>query len=310
MTFRPSPTSLAAGAATILALTAAAPAAAAPEQVYGGHTAQDAPIALRVAGSGRALTQLLAHVRAACDDGNAATWSGAASFAAFAPPTIGPGENVFSPARVSRRGAFRATGMATDAYGDMIGKVTETIRGTIRRGVAHGTFSATIDISDPASGAKVTSCRSGTLRWAARSAPGRVYAGLTSDRRPIVVQRSRSGRKVDSLWVSWSAPCRNVGGFYVAEELVNFPVSGGGRFGDAFADEVKPEEGGTRAFAYRLDGRAGASRAAGTLRVEVTDKDAAGTTTDTCDSTLLRWSARSTKGAAPRVKPPIRRVGG
>jgi hypothetical protein len=291
-------------AGVALALTAAAPAAAAPASVYGGHTAQDAPIALRVAGSRRALTQLLVHVRAACDDGNGATWSGAASFAAFAPPTIDVGENVFSPARLSRRGAFRAKGVATDAYGEMIGKVTETIRGTIRRGAAHGTFSATIEIVDPATGAKVTSCRSGTLRWAARSAPGRVYAGLTSDRRPIVVQRSRSGRKIDSLWVSWSAPCRNVGGFNVAEELVNFPVSGRGRFGDTFTDDVKPAEGGTRAFAYLVDGRAGGSRVAGSLRVEVTDKDAAGTITDSCDTTLLSWSARSTKGAAPRVKPP------
>ena len=80
MTFRPSDSI---GAATILARSAAAPAAAAPvpvyggsHRVYGGHTAQDAPIALRVAGSGRALTQLLIHVRCApCDDGNAATSS-------------------------------------------------------------------------------------------------------------------------------------------------------------------------------------------------------------------------------------------
>jgi len=306
MTFRPSLI----GAATILALSAAAPAAAAPVQVYGGHTAQDAPIALRVAGSGRTLTQLLVHVRAPCDDGNGATWSGAASFAAFAPPTINLGANVFSPARISRRGAFRATGMARDTYGDKLGTVTQTIRGTIRRGVAHGTFAATIEIIDPATGAKVTSCRSGTLRWAARSAPGRVYAGLTSARLPIVIERSRSGRKVNSMWVSWAAPCQNAGGWAVAEELVNFPVSGAGRFGDTFSDEMKVDGVGTNAFAYRLAGTAGASRAAGTLRVEITEKDAAGATTDTCDTTLVSWSARSTKGPAPRVRPPIRRVGG
>jgi hypothetical protein len=87
-------------------------------------------------------------------------------------------------------------------------------------------------------------------------------------------------------------------------------VSGAGRFGDTFSDELKLEGVGTRAFAYRLDGTAGASRAAGTLRVEITDKDAAGATTDTCDTTLVSWSARSTKGKAPRVRPPIRRVGG
>lgn len=305
-------TCAAAGAAATLALTAAAPAAAAPESIYGGHTAQDAPIALRVAGSGRVLTQLLVHVHATCDDGAGASWSGAASFAAFTPPAIGIGENVFSPARISRRGAFRATGLATDRYGDKIGTVTEKIRGTVRGATAHGTFSATIDIVDPATGAKVTSCRSGTLRWAARSAPGRTYAGLTSNRRPVVVQRSRSGRMIDSVWVGWSAGCQNVGGFSVGEELVRFPASRTGRFGDGFSDELKLPDGGTRVFAYRLDGRAGATLASGTFRVEITDKDAAGATTDTCDSTQLSWSARSTRGRAPRVSPKrsaIRRVG-
>ena len=186
--------------------------------------------------------------------------------------------------------------------------MTQTIRGTIRRGVAHGTFAATIEIVDPATGAKVTSCRSGTLRWAARSAPGRVYAGLTSARVPIVVERSRSGRKVNSMWVSWSAPCRSEGGFAVAEELVNFPVSGAGRFGDTFSDEVKLDGVGTRAFAYRLDGTAGASRAAGTLRVEITDKDAAGAT-----DRHLRHHARELDRAldqGPRRRGSGRRSGG
>jgi hypothetical protein len=301
---------LAAGAAVTITLATAPAAVAAPDAIYGGHTSQSAPIALRVAGNGRALEQLLVHVDTSCDDGEGATWSGPASFAAFKPPTIHVGENVFSPARLSRRGAFRATGLATDSYGDKIGAVTETIRGTVRRGIAHGTFSATIDILDPASGAKITSCRSGTQRWEARSAPGRTYAGLTSDRRPIVVQRSRSGRRVDSLWLSWSAPCQSGGGFSVGEELVRFPVSGAGRFKSAFSDDVTLPEGATRSYAYAVHGRAGATRASGTFDVDIADKDAAGATTDTCGTTLLRWSARSTKGAAPKLRSgEVRRVG-
>lgn len=75
-------------------------------------------------------------------------------------------------------------------------------------------------------------------------------------------------------------------GWAVAEELVNFPVSGAGRFGDTFSDELKVDGVGTKAFAYRLDGTAGASRAAGTLQVEITEKDAAGATTDTATP---RW---------------------
>jgi hypothetical protein len=312
MSLHPSFIRLAAGAAATLALGAAPPAVAASGPIYGGHTAQDAPIALRVGAGGRALKQLLVHIQTSCDDGRGLVWSGAASFAAFKPPTIETGENVFSPARLSRRGVFRATGQARDTYGDKLGTATQTIRGTLRRGVAHGTISATIDLVDPATGAKVTSCRSGTQRWAARSAPGRTFAGLTSNGRPIVVERSRDGRMIDSLWVSWLAPCQGGGAWAVGEELLRFPVSRTGRFGEPFSDDVKPPDGGTRAFAYRLRGLAGATRVSGTFRVEVTDKDTAGATTDSCDTTLLSWSARSTRGRAPRVSPKpgeVRRVG-
>lgn len=294
---------LAAAAAAILALCAAPPAAAATSPIYGGHTAQDAPIALRVGAGGRTLTQLLVHIRGACDDGHGVIWSGAASFADFRPPTIEQGENVFSPARLSRRGAFRATGQAMDMYGDRLGTTTETIRGTVRGGVAHGTISATVDLVDPATGAKVTSCRSGTLRWAARSAPGRSFAGLTSDGRPIVVERSRDGRMLDSLWVSWFAPCQSGGAWGIGEQLLRFRVSRTGRFGEPFTDDVQPPEGGTRVFAYLLRGLARTTRLSGTFRVEVTDKDAAGATTDSCDTTLLSWSARSTQGRVPKVRP-------
>jgi hypothetical protein len=294
---------LAAAVAAILTLAAAPPAVAASAPIYGGHTAQDAPIALRVGAGGRALTQLLVHIRSTCDDGHGVIWSGAASFAAFKPPTIDEGENVFSPARISRRGGFRATGQASDMYGDKLGTTTETIRGTVRGGVAHGTISATVEVVDPATGAKVTSCRSGTQRWAARSAPGRSFAGLTSDGRPIVVERSRDGRMIDSLWVSWLAPCQGEGAWAVGEQLLRFSVSRTGRFGEPFTDDVQPPEGGTRVFAYLLRGLARTTRVSGTFRVQVTDKDAAGATTDTCDTTLLRWSARSTQGKVPKVSP-------
>jgi hypothetical protein len=292
-----------------MSLSTIAAAASLAASIYGGHTSQDAPVALRVSGDGRTLEQLLVHVHARCDDGNSGSWSGAASFAAFKPPTFQLGKSVFSPARVSRRGSFRATGVAADRFGDNFGIVTQTLRGSVRRGVARGTYSATIDITD-ANGAKITSCRSGSVRWEARSAPGRTYAGLTSDGRPVVVQRSRDGRRVDSLWVSWSAPCQGGGGFSIGEGLVRFPVSRRGSFGDAFSDDLKLDVGGTRTFAYDLSGDVGASRASGTFRVQVADKDPAGATTDTCDTTLLSWSARSTKGAVKPRRRGIQRVGG
>jgi hypothetical protein len=297
-------------AGVALALAGAAPAAAAPAALYGGHTSEDAPITLQVSADGRTLRQLAFYVDTACDDGTTSDWTGVASFSAFKPATIALGKNVFSPARVSRRGSFRTTGLEQDAYdGGHVGTTTETLRGSIRGGVGHGTFSARTEIVD-AGGAKVATCAGRTVRWEAHSAPGRTYAGLTSDGLPVVVQRNRDGRRVDHVWMAWEAPCQSDGFFAFGESFVNFPVSRSGRFGNAFDDPVTLDGGGARTYAYSLHGQLGSQRASGTFQVVVTDKDAGGATTDTCDSTLQRWSVRSTKGKAPKGRPgEIRRVG-
>src|SRR5207237_10525050 len=99
-----------------------------------------------------------------------------------------------------------------------VGLVTEGIAGRLRGGKGRGTLEATIEGSDRA-GAHVTTCRSGVQHWTARSAPGRVYAGLTSDRRPVVVERSHDGRKVGTFWVSYFAPCRPSGAAAIGEGL-------------------------------------------------------------------------------------------
>lgn len=113
-----------------------------------------------------------------CDAGYDASWSGFASFQSFKPATVGEGDNVFSPARSSRRGTFRATGETVGAYGENgIGRITETVRGSVRRRAAHGTYSATLVMTDRTTGATITTCRTGTVRWEARSAPARSMPG-------------------------------------------------------------------------------------------------------------------------------------
>ena len=148
---------------------------------------------------------------------------------------------------------LRANGVGTAEFGAGPATVTQRLRGTVRRGVARGTLSATLVLTETATGAKHT-CRSGSLRWEAFSNPGHVYAGLTSDGRPVVVQRSRNGRKVDAFWVSFNAPCQKEGGFAIGEELLNFPLSSGA-FGDTWTYEPDPKT----SAAYSLRGRVGAS---------------------------------------------------
>jgi hypothetical protein len=294
-----------------LALTAAAPAAAAPTAIYGGHTSFYAPFSLRIAANGSKLTDMLLQVDFECDDGSGASWSGRASFQSFKPATVEPGHNVFTPARISRRGTFRATGQAAATYGPdgKLGTIAEELRGTVRRGTAHGTYSATLVIRNADTGATVKTCRSGAVRWEARSAPGRVYAGLSSSREPLVIERSRNGHKVTILWVAFTAPCQSGGAFEVGLGLSNFTISSSGRFGDRWTDEEKRDEGGTDVRAYTFEGSVGAARASGTFGVQITQKDAAGATTETCESPVAHWTARSTKGAKLKPRKNEIRVG-
>jgi hypothetical protein len=261
--------------AAALALTAAAPAAAAaPATIYGGTLPDDAPFALRLANDGRTLKSLLAHVRTTCDGGQYRTLSG---------------QDDLPRTRLSEHGGLRADVRSSAEFEDGTGAVTERLRGSLRNGRGRGTLSVTIVVTNATSGAKQT-CRSGKLRWTAVSSPGTVFAGTTSDGRPIVLRRSRDGGKIDSLWVSFYAACSEAGGgFAIGEELVDFPLRSGA-FGDTWTYE--PDK--TISAQYSLRGRVGAARASGTLRVVVTVK---GDEADTCDTTQLSWSARSSKGA-------------
>jgi hypothetical protein len=264
-------------AAASLALIAAAPAsAAAPATVYGGTLPEDAPFALRFAKDGRTLDSLLSHVSLTCDDGQRRTLSGV---------------DTFARTKLSKRGALRVDGASTVAFDDGTGAVTERIRGTVRKGRARGTLSATMVLTVAATGAKQT-CRSGTLRWTVVSSPGTIFAGTTSDGRPLVLRRSRDGSQVDAVWVSFDAACQGGGGFAIGEKLIDFPLRSGA-FGDTWTFE--PDK--TISALYSLRGRVAAARASGGFRVQVTVKDDAGATTDSCDTTQLSWTARSSKGA-------------
>ena len=140
------------------------------------------------------------------------------------------------------------------------------------------------------------------MRWEARSAPGRVYAGLSSDREPLVIERSRNGRKVTILWVAFTAPCQSGGAFEIGEGLTNFTVSAAAASATHWTDEEKRDDGGSDVRTYTFDGTVGARSASGTFGVQITEKDAAGATTETCESPVAHWTARSTKGA--KLKPP------
>ena len=85
------------------------------------------------------------------------------------------------------------------------GTIAHTIKGSVRRnGSASGSYRAKIVLHDKAGGAEVGTCDTGTVRWRARSARGRVYAGATSQGPPMVIELDKAGFAVAS-GAAWAA---------------------------------------------------------------------------------------------------------
>ncbi len=116
-----------------------------------------------------------------------------------------------------------------------------------------------------------------------------------------MIERSRDGRR-SAPHTSRGPRPPSGGAFEFGEGLTNFTVARSGRFGDRWNDESKPDDGGSSLYAYTFEGTLGAFSASGTFGVQITQKNAAGVVTESCESTVERWTARSTKGA--KVKPP------
>jgi hypothetical protein len=283
--------------ACVMALGAAAlpsPAGAATVgTVYGGATAQDDPMALVVTGDHRLVRAVLVHVDLRCADGKSAVWAGPILVRQGRPRAPRPGDNVLFAGAISRTGRVRLRGLGTTDYGSAVGAVRETMGARFRGAAASGTLSMTIGLTDKATAAPVTTCRSGAVRWRAASAPGRVFAGLTGQGRPLVVRLNRSATRVADLHVSWIADCSGGGATDLGDDLTNFPLDPSGRFGDDFTRALDLPGGGRSSFAYRIHGTAGPRRASGTFGVIETDTDAAGATADTCTLAPVRWSAVS-----------------
>jgi hypothetical protein len=93
--------------------------------------------------------------------------------------------------------------------------------------------------------------------------------------------------------IGWFAKCTSGGSYIVADRLNAFPLSSTGVFGEPFTIPRPQPDGSKASYAYNLSGKVGKTRATGTLQVKETDTDAAGATTDACDTAAIHWSARS-----------------
>ena len=280
-------------AGIVLAATAAASTASpafASSAVFGGSTSAGAAIVINADKKARSLRSAVVSWTASCDDGRRFP-AGMPLKAVAAESGFQPGLRELATSR-NGKGRFAGTQLGGLDLGDQVGVLSARYAGKLSAKSARGTLEATITVIDKASENTVATCRTGSVRWSATRSPGRVYGGATAQANPIVVRLDAKRRRVANLLFGWdSTICKPDDVFLsVNEQFGNFPLSGG-RFGDAFDQFYKPDGGGEGKVSYDITGRVAAKRASGSLRVNLTETDPAGTVTVACDSETISWSA-------------------
>src|SRR4051812_11742104 len=282
-------TILAGAVATVAATLGAAPGALAANAVFGGSMRSGEAIVLTADKKAAKLKSAVIAWEARCGDGMTLPISGAVT-ATKGSPGFSAGADDLD---MSRNGKQRFSGRQAFALdgGDSAMRVVVKLTGKLGRKAASGTLSAEGTEIDKSSGATRTTCRTGTVRWKASRAPGRVYGGKTSQDEPFVAKVDARRKRVTDVLVGWQSPCQPDGYLSFAEHLSNFPLASSGRFADTWDDTEKLDDGGAVKFAYSLTGRLSRRSGAGTFRAALTGTDAGGATTHTCDTGAVTWKA-------------------
>ncbi len=287
---RPSLLRLTAAAGATAAVLATSSSARAADAVYGGSAGSEDPIVVKTDSKSTEMRSIIVSWRAACADGMGYPDSGELT---AAEPTAGfsPGPQDLLISR-NAKGRFKGTQLASADLGAAVAAVVVEVEGKLKPTRASGTLSAVVKIVDKATGADITSCQTGKQRWAASRAPGVVYGGVTSQDQPVVVRLNAQRKRVNDVITTWVAPCTPSEGFFrIPDHFVNFAVKSTGRFGNPFSADFPMDAGGKRHYDYSITGRVTKKAAKGTLQVKISETDAAGATTDSCDSGGVTWSA-------------------
>jgi hypothetical protein len=202
-------------------------------------------------------------------------------------PGFSPGPADLMMSR-NAKGRFAGTQVAGRDFGDVAALISARYSGRFRGRRASGSLAAEVQIVDAAGGEQVDSCSTGTRRWSASRARGRVFGGRTSQDEPIVLRLDAARKTVSDVLLAWSTetcePPDNA--IRVWTRFSGFRLRGGGAFGDSFTSEMEGDD-----VAYEIGGRIGRRSARGKLRARMTDRDPSGATVLTCDSGTISWTA-------------------
>lgn len=126
-----------------------------------------------------------------------------------------------------------------------------------------------------------------------RASGGAFYGGFTTQNFPVVVQMNKSRKRVVRIGLGVRATCTSGATFTVPDRYQGLKVSKKGRFGSAFADTQRNDDGTTTDFAGAVTGTLNKARTKvkGTWTWKAVEHDLAGAVTDTCDAPTFSWSA-------------------
>jgi hypothetical protein len=131
---------------------------------------------------------------------------------------------------------------------------------------------------------------------AGTSGPGVVLGGITRAGWPVIVQMTSSFKTVRHAVIALRTRCTSGQAFVDHDGYLDMRVSRSGRFGASFGPQPNgsPSSGITETAQGSVSGRFNKARTkvSGTWRLTFIDKNAAGATTDTCDSGRVAWHAQ------------------
>jgi hypothetical protein len=168
-----------------------------------------------------------------------------------------------------------------------------TWAGTSKRTLASAGLAAAIALAVPLAAPASTHSTGSAVAGAA--ATGVAFGGLTAQGWPVVVELSKNGRRVVRASTGLRLNCTS-GGFYnVPDRYARLPVSKSRKFSFKFGPTTERNADGTTTdFEGSISGsiNKARSKASGRWNLKLTERDAAGTVTDTCDSGSVSWSAK------------------
>ena len=135
----------------------------------------------------------------------------------------------------------------------------------------------------------------GSSRATTGGAGGTVYGGATGQDFPIVIETSKSGRKVLNAKIAIRLTCTSGSILIFSDSYKDLTVNKRRRFNMSFGPATNRNDDGTTTDvqgAIRGAFNKARTKASGTWSFKGTDHDTSGAVTDTCDSGNISWTAK------------------